>query len=81
MLDSAFISKASYASYRTLPGALECTPRDASECTYDNYKKAQAKIEQQTLEALLFTFDKKIQHNKDTNANPEKGRIHSNIKT
>ena len=47
----------------------------------DSYEKAQAKMEQQTLEALLSTFDEKIQHNRDTNANPEKGRMHSNIKT
>ena len=74
MSDSTFISKASYeASYKTLLGA--------SECTYDNYKKAQAKMEQQTLKALLSTFDEKIQHNRDTNANPEKGRMHSNLKT
>ena len=56
-------------------------PRDASECTYDSYKKAQAKMKQQTLEALLSTFDEKIQHNRDTNANPEKGRMNSNLKT
>ena len=55
--------------------------QETSECTYDNYKKAQVKMEQQTLEALLSTFDEKIQHNRDTNANPEKGRMHSNLKT
>ena len=47
----------------------------------DSYKKAQEKMKQQTLEALLSTFNEKIQHNRDTNANPEKGRIHSNLKT
>ena len=82
MSDSTFISKASYeASCRTLLGASECTPRDASECTFDNYKKAQEKMKQQTLEALLSTFDEKIQHNRDTNANPKKGRMQSNLKT
>ena len=82
MLDSTFISKASYeASCRILLGASECTPRDASECTFDNYKKAQAKMKQQTLEALLSTFDEKIQHKRDTNTSQEKGRMHSNLKT
>ena len=82
MSDLTFIFKASYeASCRTLSGASEYTPRDASECTYDNYKKAQAKMEQQTLEALFSIFDEKIQHNKNTNANPEKGRMHSILKT
>ena len=74
MSDSTFISKASYE-------ASECTLKDASECTYDSYMKAQAKMEQQTLEALLSTFDEKIQHNKDINANPEKGTMQSNLKT
>ena len=47
----------------------------------DSYKKAQEKMKQQTLEALLSIFDEKIQHNRDTNANLEKGRMHSNLKT
>ena len=33
-------------------------------------------------EALLLSiFDEKIQHNRDTSASPEKGRMHSNLKT
>ena len=79
MSDSTFISKASYeASCRTLPGASECNPRDASECTYDSYKKAQEKMKQQNLEVL---FDEKIQHKRDASTSPEKGRMHSNLKT
>ena len=30
---------------------------------------------------LLLIFDEKIQHNRDTSASPEKGRMHSNLKT
>ena len=37
-------------------------------------------MEQQTLEALFSTFDEKIQRNRDTNVNPEKERMHSNLK-
>ena len=31
--------------------------------------------------ALLSIFDEKIQHNRDIRANPEKERMHSNLKT
>ena len=47
----------------------------------NSYKIVQEKMKQQAFEALLSTFDEKIQHNRDTNANPEKGRMHSNLKT
>ena len=52
--DLTFITKASSgASCRTLPGASEYTLRDALECTSGSYKKVQAKMKQQTLEALF----------------------------
>ena len=57
----------------------ESISRDAPESTSNSYKKAQAKMKQQTLEALFSTFDKKIQHNRDTNASLKKGRIQSNL--
>ena len=47
----------------------------------DSYKKAQEKMKQQTLEALLSIFNEKIQYNRDTSTSPEKGRMHSNLKT
>ena len=47
----------------------------------DSYKKAQEKMKQQTLEALLSIFHEKIQHNRDTSTSLEKGRMHSNLKT
>ena len=43
--------------------------------------KAQEKMKQQTLEALLSIFDEKIQYNRDTSTSLEKGRIYSNLKT
>ena len=59
----------------------ESNLRDALKHTFDSNKKAQAKMEQQILEVLLSTFDEKIQHNRGKNANPGKGRMHSNLKT
>ena len=54
--------------------------RDAPESTFDSYKKSQAKIKQQILEASLLTFNEKIQYTSNTSISPEKGRMHSNLK-
>ena len=42
---------------------------DAPDNTSDSYKKAQAKMKQQILEAPLSNFNEKIQYTKDTSAN------------
>ena len=47
----------------------ESVSRDAPESTSDSYKKAQAKMKQQILEAPLSNFNEKIQYTKDTSAN------------
>ena len=76
--DSVSISK---ASFKTLPGASESTPKDAAECTSDSYKKTQVKMKQQILEAPLSTFDEKIKYTDNTSTSQKKGRMHSNLKT
>ena len=48
--------------------------RDAPESTSNHYKKAQAKIKQQILEAPLSTFNEKIQYTGNTSIGPEKGK-------
>ena len=58
----------------------ESVSRDTLESTSDSYKKAQAKIKQQILEASLSTFDEKIQYTGNISTGPEKGRMHSNLK-
>ena len=56
----------------------ESVSRDAPKSTSDSYKKAQMKMKQQILEAPLSNFNEKIQY---IGTNPEKGRMHSNLKT
>ena len=75
--DSTFITKASSgASCRTLPGALEYTPRDTLECTSGSYKKVQEKRKQQILKASLQTSNDKIRHlvYEQYKHQPEKGK-------